>query len=110
MLGLSENDCIYHTTTQNLTLRLTRYALILLELNKISEDKMLVRYYANKYTTLMIDLYHYKSEINLSLAHLCFQLSSTKVNFHLDFKKINGDRHAKLSNDFEQLVNNQKNK
>ncbi|MEZ8680784.1 hypothetical protein AB6D67_23190 [Vibrio splendidus] len=107
-LGISEADGVYRTMTQNLTLRLTRYSLALLELSEMSEDRMFVKYYANKYIPLMIDLYHYKAEMDINLVHICFQLSSVQAKFDFDFSKINGSDHVEIANKFQQLLKTQK--
>ena len=107
-LGISESDGVYRTVTQNLTLRLKRYTLALLELSKISEDKMFVKYYSNKYIPLMIDLYHYKSEMDINLVHICFQLSSVQASFDYDFKQINGADHISIAEKFQKQVAAQK--
>ena len=107
-LGISEADGVYRTITQNLTLRFTRYSLALLELSEMSEDRMLVKYYANKYIPLMIDLYHYKAEMNINLVHICFQLSSVQAKFDSDFSKINGSDHVEIANKFQELLRTQK--
>ncbi|QFU24997.1 hypothetical protein FM038_024660 [Shewanella eurypsychrophilus] len=107
-LGIKESDGVYRTMTQNLTLRLTRYSLALLELSEMSEDKMFVKYYANKYISLMIDLHHYKAEMDINLVHICFQLSSVQASFDYDFKKINGAGHILIAKEFQKLVETQK--
>jgi hypothetical protein len=107
-LGLSEDCGVYRTSTQHLTLCLTRYTLVLLELNETSEDKMFVRYYANKYISLMIDLYHYKAEMDIALPHICFQLSSVQLRFDYDFNKINGAEHILITEKFQKKVATQK--
>lgn len=109
-LGISESDGVYRPMTQDLTLRLTRYTVALLELSKISEDKMFVKYYAHKYISLMIDLYHYKAEMDIQLVHICFQLSSVQASFDYDFKKINGAKHISIAEKFQKQVAAQKNR
>ncbi|WP_404390363.1 hypothetical protein [Pseudoalteromonas phenolica] len=107
-LSIYESSGVYRTTTQKLTLRLTRYVIALLELNAVTEDKLLVKYYANKYIPLMIDLYHYRAEIDLELIHLCFQFASVDIKYEFDFSKINDNKHTQVTEKFFQLVKSQK--
>ncbi|MCB5197441.1 hypothetical protein [Deefgea salmonis] len=106
-LGVFESDGVFRPTTQDLTLRFTRYSLAVLELNKMPCDKMLVRYYAGKYIPLMIDLYNYKAGLDRSLILICYQLGSIPKNYNYDFNEINHN-HESITEKFNMQIEKQR--
>jgi hypothetical protein len=106
--GVREEHAIYRTYTQNLTLRLQRYVIALLEIHNLSDEHYFVRYYASKYTTVMKELYHFGAEIDLEVIHSAVQLASMEFKYKFDYSKVNGSRSNEIENSFYSEMGVQK--
>ena len=101
-LGIREFHGIYCVQTNNLSLRLQRYVVALYELNRLGEEKYLIRYYASKYHVIMGELYQYGSQIDPSSLHLLYQMSFIELKYDFDFSEINGGRAKEIEIKFRK--------
>ena len=99
-LGIREDHAIYRTYTQKLTLRLQRYVIALLEINKVSDEDYFVKYYASKYTTIMKELYQFDAQMDIKLVHAAVQLASMELKYDFDFETVNGKKSIEIETEF----------